>query len=248
MKCPVLVTVLMLPTLAFGASQPAPMPGDLAFSTINADEDGFALVTFVDLFAGALLKVTDNEWNKLPLGGGGALTGGEGALAWTLDADLPAGSVVRFSSVDSSVNVGVSHGAVARSGRFSLSTSNESLMLYREVAGDVLPIAAIGYGNSFASEISGAGIDDSALALSGDVDFAEYVGPRSNAATLGAYRSSVFDATNWLVRKSTDEAGTLPDLTSFSTMAAPVPEPATYSMLLAGLGLMSVVARRRSRA
>lgn len=35
---------------------------------------------------------------------------------------------------------------------------------------------------------------------------------------------------------------------SLTLMAAPVPEPETYAMLLAGLGLMGAIARRRNRS
>lgn len=222
----------------------APSAGDFAFSAINADEDGFALTTLVNLSAGEEFFFTDNEWNALPVGNGGGFSSGEGVLSWTLDADLTAGSVVRFASVNSTADIWVSEGSLVRSGSFSLATTNDSVTLYRDAAGVLTPLAAIGFGASFEDELQGAGLDGAYLAFGGRVDFAEYVGARSGEATFDAYRASLTDATQWIVRESTIEANTVPYLGSFA-VTAPVPEPETYAMMLAGLAMVGSVARRR---
>ena len=46
---------------------------------------------------------------------------------------------------------------------------------------------------------------------------------------------------------STGSTGTGALRTEFTTVAAPVPEPETYAMMLAGLGLLGVMARRRKQ-
>jgi hypothetical protein len=85
-----------------------------------------------------------------------------------------------------------------------------------------------------------------AIALSGTVKFAEYTGDRSSAGGFGAYAESVVDPSQWSKLSSGDVSLMAPNLTAF-TVTAPVPEPETYAMLLAGLGVVSAVARRRKR-
>lgn len=229
------------------AAQAAPEPGQMAFVSLNADEDGFAVATFVDLDAGAEFFFTDSEWNGLAVGAGGGFNTGEGVLSWTLDTDLAAGSVVRFLSVDDRVAISASVGEVTRSGSFSLATTNDAVTLYADLAGVVTPLAAIGNGSGvdLADELTGSGLEALALDLDGRADYAEYTGARSGSDDMSAYAGDVLDIGNWTVRSATDEAGTVPNLTAFS-VTAPVPEPETYAMMLAGLGLMSLVARRRT--
>ncbi len=241
--------VLALSMGLLGAAAPAaaavPGVGDLSFVAINASEDGFALASFVDLAAGTQLFVTDNEWNGLPVGAGGAFTSGEGVLAWTLDSALTAGSVVRFSAVDSAANVAVSHGVVSRSGSFSLGQTNESVYLYRDDGlGGVLPLAALGYGSGFSDELTDSGLGMAAVMLDGTVKFAEYAGDRAGAGGLSGYQEIVSDPNQWMKQSTGDVSLLAPNMTAF-TVTAPVPEPTTYAMLLAGLGVVSTIARRR---
>ncbi len=241
MKIPSLLAALALPLTAYGGVSPI-THGDAAFVAYNADEDGFALVSFVDMVAGSVFHVTDNEWN----GGGTGFTTGEGDLAWTLDTDLAAGTVVRFSDVNSKSKVAVSHGALSMSDRLRLSAKNESLYLYLATPGVPLALAGFGMGKEFIAELAGSGLEASAVALPGRrADFAQYVGARSGKQDFGDYRGDISDPANWLVRSKTDESATLPDMTAFAVNATAVPEPATAALMLVGLGAMSLSRRRR---
>ena len=243
MKARLIVAALLLPLTANGAVS-AITQGDAAFVAYNADEDGFALVSFVDLAAGSTFRLTDNEWNGA-VGAGNGFTTGEGDIAWTLDADVGAGTVVRFSNVDSSSSVAVSHGTVSMSHRLQLALENESLYLYLDAPGAPLALAAFGIGSEFSAELAGSGLEASAVALSGRSDFAQYVGARSGEENFADYRRYVLDPANWLVRTSTDEAATPPDVTAFSLRATSVPEPATMALILAGAGAISLSRRGR---
>ncbi|MCQ9376619.1 FxDxF family PEP-CTERM protein [Methyloversatilis sp. XJ19-49] len=80
-------------------------------------------------------------------------------------------------------------------------------------------------------------------------------GPRTQNASGRATTEAALganDATQWVLSSVGDVEGSYaslsgaiasPGMTSF---AAPVPEPETYAMLLAGLGLISFMARRRA--
>lgn len=79
----------------------------------------------------------------------------------------------------------------------------------------------------------------------------------ANPLTLGTTSWTAYEATNLIGGTSSSTlsfVGTnVPgyiylDNVSVTVQTAPVPEPATYAMLLAGLGMLGAVARRRARA
>jgi hypothetical protein len=74
-----------------------PVQGDLAFTAFNADEDGWALVTLVDLPANTTIYFTDNEATS-PTAFADA---NESSFQWVTGAAvIPAGTVVRFAAID----------------------------------------------------------------------------------------------------------------------------------------------------
>lgn len=241
MKAVSLLAALILPLAAHSAISTI-TPGDAAFVAYNADEDGFALVSFVDLAAGSVFHVTDNEWSTTLAGGGSGFSTGEGDLAWTLDADLTAGTIVRFSAVNSYSGVAVSHGVVSMSDRLQLRLEDESLYLYLDAPGAPIALAAFGIGDGFAAELAGSGLEANAVALSGRADFAQYVGPRSGKGDLAEYRADILDAAQWAVRSGTDEAATRPDMTAF-TVSNAVPEPATLALMMTGWSALALSRR-----
>lgn len=87
----------------------------------------------------------------------------------------------------------------------------------------------------------------------GSVTFTGYLGGvQTQQSVISATTSGpVFATFNWgnvdKVTFASDSQAVIDNLT-VGAMAAPVPEPETYAMLLAGLGLMGAVARRRKQA
>ena len=68
---------------------------DLAFTSLNPDEDGFSKVAFVDIAAGTKVHFTDNEFVAH------TFNTGESYARWTSGgAQVGAGTVIRFSQVN----------------------------------------------------------------------------------------------------------------------------------------------------
>ena len=56
-------SVFALALLAISAQAQALTTGDMAFTSFNGDDDGWAMVTFVDIAANTTIYFSDNEWN-----------------------------------------------------------------------------------------------------------------------------------------------------------------------------------------
>lgn len=84
-----------------------------------------------------------------------------------------------------------------------------------------------------------ARVGDSSLALTGDL---------RDYSSVGGLAQFAYGASNFLfVGDNTTSAGAVFTLTYLAITTAPVPEPASYGMLLAGLALVAAVAHRRRR-
>ncbi|MGQ9687013.1 MAG: PEP-CTERM sorting domain-containing protein, partial [Thiobacillaceae bacterium] len=221
--------------------------GDIAFTAYNADEDGLAFVTFVDIAANTDVYFRDDEWN------GTAFNTGESATLWNSGASvIPAGTVIRFAAYDTASR-SASYGSLSAviSTNFGLSASNETVYAY--LGGDVNTpttfLAAIANAPFSASTglITGTGLTTgthTAVVLSTSADFGQYTGPRSGLASFDGYKPLVGNTANWWMDTVNGSyASVVPDTTAFTITA--VPEPETYALMLAGLGLVGFMARRR---
>ena len=242
--------------LAAGAAATAPAcalgTGDLAFTSFNADEDGFSMVTFVDVTAGTKVFFTDNEFVA------GAFNTVERTGSWTSGAaQVGAGTVIRFSQVDVatlSASVGtLVRETVSGSANWGLSTAADTVYAYlgSTATAPTTFLAAISNSsfNTADGTLSGTGLVEGTTALrlrtTGSPDCGVYNGARSGLASFAGDKPRVANVANWTVDTTDGTVATTdPDTTAFSTTA--VPEPESYVLMLAGLAGLAWVARRRA--
>lgn len=241
-------SILAIATAVAAFNANALSAGDLAFTAYNADEDGWSLVTFVDLAANTQFYFSDNEWN------GSAFNTGESHHQWSTGAStIAAGTVIRFSRIDTtslSASLGtLNRASVSGSTNYGLSAENETIYLYQGTNATTPTsfLAAISTGAFSSAQGSltntGLSIGAGAVKLGNGSDYAEYTGPRDGKASLADYKALVSDATHWTDRGDGGYASVVPSTTAFTV--TPVPEPDAAAMVLAGLGLLGFMGRRR---
>ena len=106
--------------------------GSIAFVGFNADGlDGLAFIAIEPIPAGAVIRFSDNEWNGLAIGAGGAFNTGESSFTWTNGATaLAAGAVIEFASL-SDVTRSANFGTLTGTGtNFGLANSSESVFAF----------------------------------------------------------------------------------------------------------------------
>jgi len=245
-------SALVLASLAALASQAATAlgAGDLSFTAVNADEDGWAMVSFVDIAPNTTLYFTDNEWT------GSAFNTGESYHQWNSGAStIVAGTVIRFQNIDvaglSSTFGTLTRATVSGSTNYGLSASEDSIYAYTasSVTGSPTFIAAAtttAFGTASAGVLTNTGLSvgNGAIALGGGAEYEEYIGSRSGQASFAAYKAMVGNIANWTNNpKDGSYAAMVPNTTAFSVTA--VPEPETYALMLSGLMAVGFIARRR---
>lgn len=233
-----------------GLSQAALNTGDIAFTSFNADEDGFTLATFVDIAANTTVYFTDNEFVS------GAFNTGEGNITWnTGTSTINAGSVIRFSAIDKAA-AAVNYGSLTLTGDTGINATNESIFAYlgSNTTTPTSFLAAIangvygsGSGSSLISSLAGTGltVGVNATQLTASSDFAEYTGARAGQTSFNGYKALIANNANWNIQGDGTFASALPNTTAFTVTA--VPEPESYALLIAGLTLISLVTRRQSK-
>jgi hypothetical protein len=216
--------------------------GDLAFTALNTDEDGWTIVALTDLSADSTIYFTDSNWN------GTAFSSAEGFHTWnTGSTNIAAGSVIRFSQIDQASRA-VSIGSLTSSGNRALSSTADTVYAYLGTAtsSPVTFLTAVSTEAHAAATaaFSAAGLEAgiNAIILPASTDYAEYTGPRSGALEFGAYGSWVNAVSNWAGVTDGDQAAVQPDLTPFAVSS--VPEASSGWMMLAGLALVAARMRR----
>ena len=175
-------------------------PGDIAFIGFNSDgNDDLAFVALAPIAGGDVIHFTDNEWNGLAIGEGGAFTTGEGYISWTAPAGgVAQGAVVTLNSLSSSGR-SASVGTVSASGSFNLGGSAESAYAFQ---GEALTTGATGFlavvATHTVDSVAGTGLAaEHIVYLTTNVDIAEYTASRSNQPVFADYLTPISNSANW---------------------------------------------------
>lgn len=211
--------------------------GDLMFTALNVDEDGFAMVALVDIPENSTVYFTDNEWD------GSAFNTGESYSQWVSGSSIiPAGTVIRFIAVDKttpSASVGTfTRATVTGSANWGLSGTEDSVYAYQaeSVTGTPTFLSAIcntSFGTASAGMLTNTGLSVGNGALqtgfSGGSDFAEYNGDRSGKVNFAAYLPLVSNVANWTVDTANgDFAATVPNTNAFTVIPTPTVDLSKY--------------------
>lgn len=230
--------------------------GDLVFTSFNADEDGLAFVVLKDVAPNTVVYFRDDEWT-----GSAFDSGNESATQWNSGSlAIAAGTVVRLSAYDTTsraASVGTLSAVTGHSTNFGLANSNETVYAYLGgVDTPTLFLSAIANATFSASTgtltntgltngVNAFALNTAAGAGSTSPDYAQYTGVRSGKTDFSDYKAEIGSLANWTVAGNDDYATVVPNTTAFTVTPA-VPEPASVAMLLAGLGAIGAVARRRA--
>jgi hypothetical protein len=215
--------------------------GDIAFTSFNADEDGWAIVNFVDIAANTTIYFNDNEWN------GSSFNTGEGFHTWNSGlSTIAAGTVVRFNKADQPSR-SVSIGTYSATGDTGLNATSETIYAFLGTGTTTPTTFLAGVSTEGSANLTPAGLSSgvNAVVLTNSADFGQYTGDRSTQANFADYRSLVNTAANWNIVVGGSQESKVPNTTNFTVAAVPVPAAVwLFGSALAGLG---VINRRKNK-
>ena len=198
--------------------------GDIAFVSFNADEDGWSIVTFVDIDPNTTVYFTDNEAISPT-----AFNTGESYFQWTSGSSLiSAGTVIRFSAVDNATSLAASVGTLSRStvsgsANYGLSASGDVIYAFlgSSASAPTKILTAVSTGDTVTpgDPITNAGltVGVNAILLRTSADYGEYAGARAGQSSIANYKSLVFNAANWTVDQTDGiYTTTVPNTTNFA--------------------------------
>ncbi len=195
-------------------------PGDILFVGFNADtDDGIAFVAMNPIPAGTTIYFTDNEWNGMAIGAGGAFNSlTEGVISWTATADVPAATVITITNTNS-VTIAASCGSTALEiNNLNLNTSNEVVYAYMGSTNSTPTCFLTALANdSFTASngtLDGTGLTDGVNAI--DIDGDEDVGVFVSDGDANVFDSAadILNVTNWETQDGSGNQhtdGTFPD-------------------------------------
>jgi predicted extracellular nuclease len=179
--------------------------GDIAFTSFNADEDGWSIVPFVNIEPNTVIYFTDNEATSLT-----AFNTGESYFQWNSGSSpIAAGTVIRFSAIDAatrSASVGLfSQVTVTGSSNVGLSATADTVYAYLGASATSPTVFLAGVSNDTnaqgTTDLTAAGltIGTNAILLNSSADYGVYNGSRNGQASFANYRALVNDVSNWTV-------------------------------------------------
>lgn len=244
-------------------AQAALVAGDIAIIGLidNGSPDSFSFVSLADINVGETIYFTDNGWTGSAFRSGSTTDGdgNENLTRWTANQSISAGSIIG-STASSAAWTWATSGAVpgATTGSFAhlaLAQGGDQIYAFQSDSAN-LPLQnptrqlyVLDDTGAFENATS-AGTGDIPLGLTAGstaitFNFASsrFISVSSSvlsgpAKTKEQWLSVFADSSNW----TTASSGVLP---TGSIAIAAIPEPETYAMFLAGLGLLGFASRRK---
>jgi len=198
-------------------------PGDIAFVGFNADgNDNLAFVALSPIAETDTIIFTDNEWNGMDIGAGGAfIDTNEGFIIWTAPAGgVAAGTVVALNDL-ATTSRSASVGTVTASGSFNLGGTAETVYAFQGAM--ISPTGFLAVVATHTGDLTtGTGLGASHIVyLPDNADIAAFTGSRTNQTTYAGYLALLGDtATNWVTEDGSDDQSanaTPPDVPFDST-------------------------------
>ncbi|MGC3981025.1 MAG: VPLPA-CTERM sorting domain-containing protein [Steroidobacteraceae bacterium] len=230
--------------MAGASANAALVTGDIAFTSFNADEDGWSIVALANIDANSTIYFRDDEWT-----GSAWDSSSEGTLTWSTGSSvITAGTVIRFAATDTSSRT-ASVGTLTGSGDTGTNATAETIYAYLGSSSAAPTTFLTGVtSEATTTNLTNAGltVGVNAVALTSSTDYAGYTGVRSGLSAFSLYASVINNSSNWYINVGGDGSSYIPDTTAFAVQAVPL--PAAVWLLISGLAGMFGFGRRREAA
>ena len=205
---------------------------DIAFISFNADEDGWSIVTFVDIDPNTTIYFTDNEATSLT-----AFNTRESYFQWNSGVNtINAGTVIRFSAIDNAARLAAlsigtfSRVSVSGSSKYGLSASGDTIYAYLGSSANSPTVFLSGISNDTNSQgttdltAAGLTIGTNSILLNSSADYGVYNGSRNGESSFATYKLPVNNVNNWIVDTvNGDYTTTVPNTTNFAIADSATP-------------------------
>ncbi|AUB37080.1 Murein DD-endopeptidase MepM and murein hydrolase activator NlpD, containing LysM domain [Nostoc flagelliforme CCNUN1] len=190
--------------------------GDIAFISFNADEDGWSIVTFVDIDPNTTIYFSDGTAASPT-----AIGSSESSFVWNTGSQkIAGGTVVRFSAIDSTSRASsIGTFTVVNSSDLGLNTTDETVYAFlgnSATAPTTILTAVSSEANN--NSLTTVGLTDgvNAIKLISSTDYGQYTGSRSGQASFVGYKALVNNSANWTIDVGGDGATIVPNTTNLA--------------------------------
>lgn len=264
-----LITAAFIAFSAGASAQTSLANGDFAFTGLNVNTTlgGWSFVSFVDLAPGTTIFFTDTNVLRSTPATGVFSTTAESFWSWTATSLVPAGTSVstRGNGTTSGFSSGSGTVATLNSVANNISASGDVLYAFQAASfqtnyqpGEITFLGAVSNRAEWGSGPAAYATSDDPFAATGlsgiqvlqfkeGTNSTRYIQLTQQAQQLAAPEKSLQQLRDELALLSSftvaQASSTL--VLNDGVLLAAVPEPGTYALLLAGLGITGLVARRR---
>ncbi|MBD2727248.1 hypothetical protein H6G96_13145 [Nostoc sp. FACHB-892] len=190
--------------------------GDIAFISFNADEDGWSIVTFVDIDPNTTIYFSDGTAASPT-----AIGNSESSFVWNTGSQkIAGGTVVRFSAIDSTSRASsIGTFTVVTSSELGLNTTDETVYAFlgnSATAPTTILTAVSTEANN--NSLTTVGLTDgvNAIKLTSSTDYGQYTGSRTGQTSLVGYKALVNNSANWTIDTEGDGARIVPNTTNLA--------------------------------